>query len=233
MLPFMKDDSNMLADQEAAMIDSQAGQDQEFYTVSGQGKKVRNSTAFLFALFGIGLIGLWFMTQKTKLTAASASTELSEDVKLEVAISRLTGVSTDMMDRMDRIVNTFYEFSNVLQIGVDDLRKNPFELETFAASKGKDSDASQKRAKNDVREIAYQKMLKEFKQLSLISIMESDTGSRRCVINGSVLVRGNLVKSFEIKRIEGNSVELHWKPSDMDFSELPLENRTLSLKLPE
>ena len=36
-----------------------------------------------------------------------------------------------MADRMDEIVQKFYEFSDVFQVKVGELAKNPFEVEGF------------------------------------------------------------------------------------------------------
>jgi hypothetical protein len=233
MLPFMKEQSGEVpADQEVSADGSQSGHASEYYTVSGQDKKVRNGTLFLFVLFGLGLVALYFMTQKSKLKSASASTEISEDAKIEVAISRLTGVSTDMMDRMDKIVNSFYEFSDVPQVGVEELRKNPFELENYATQANDDLEADKDKAVHDAKEIAYQKMMKEFAILSLISIMKTDVGAR-CVLNDSVRFEGDWVDHFQINTIAETSVELHWKPSDVDLTTIPLENRTIAMNLSE
>ena len=67
MLPFMKDQhgEENSAPEEGGQVQDGA-QDQGYYTVSGQEKKVRNSTVFFMTLFAIGALGLWFMVHKSK-----------------------------------------------------------------------------------------------------------------------------------------------------------------------
>ena len=85
MLSFMKNQqSSGNLGQEESGPNSDAGEDQEFYTVSGRDKKARNSTAFFMALLVIGALGLWFMSHKIKSRSAGAS-ELSEETQIEVA----------------------------------------------------------------------------------------------------------------------------------------------------
>jgi hypothetical protein len=103
----------------------------EYLTVAGKTQKARQSTVAVVVLFVVGLAVLGVMVKKCqfKPAAAAAATARSEDTQIEAAISRLTGVSAEMNTRMDQIVQKFHEFSAVVQVAVDELAKNPFELE--------------------------------------------------------------------------------------------------------
>jgi len=109
-------------------------QESEYLTVATQTKRVRKSTTLLAVLFIIGLLCLWFMIKKSTPKAASAGSFETEETLIETAINRLTGVKSKIFNRMDEIVKKFYEFSDVPQVEVNELAKNPFEVETFSAN---------------------------------------------------------------------------------------------------
>ena len=233
MLPFMKDQhgGENSGPEEGGQVPDDA-QDQGYYTVSGQEKKVRNSTVFFMALFAIGALGLWFMIHKSKARSAGA-TDLSEEVQIEVAISRLTGVSTQMVDRMDKIVKKFYEFSDVPQVEVDELRKNPFHMVTYAAvAEGDPSQSAEEKAIADARKVLNQQMQTEVNELVLVGIMHSPQGSR-CVLDDSLLKEGDWAGHFKLTEIQENSVALVWQPPSTDLSVLPERSRHLTLMLSE
>lgn len=207
-------------------------QDQEYYTVSGREKKVRNSTVFFMALFAIGAFGLWFMTHKSKAQSAGA-TELSDEVQIEVAISRLTGVSTRMVDRMDKIVKKFYEFSDVPQVEVNELRKNPFHMETYAAvAEAAPFLTAEEQAIADAKKVLREQMLVEWNELVLVSIMHSPQGSR-CVIDDSLLKEGDWAGHFKLTQIQENLVALVWQPPSVDLSIMSEQSRHQTLVLSE
>ena len=205
-------------------------QDQAFYTVSGRENKVRNSTVFFMTLFAIGALGLWFMIHKSKARSAGG-TELSEEVQIEVAITRLTGVSTQMVDRMDKIVKKFYEFSNVPQVEVNELRKNPFHMETYAAvAEAAPSLAGEEQTIAYAKKVLWQQMLVEWNELVLVSVMHSPRGSR-CVIDDSLLKEGDWAGHFKVTKIQENSVALVWQPPSVDLSIMSEQSRHRTLVL--
>ena len=108
---------------EAAENAQAQGGSQEYYTVAARSKNVRKSTILVTILFGIGLLCLLFMIKKSTPQTASASPDDEQETQIEVAIARLTGVSSEMFSRMDQIVNKFYEFSDVLQVQVNESQK--------------------------------------------------------------------------------------------------------------
>lgn len=133
MLSFLRDsqETNQASASNAQAPADPSAQANEYLTVAGKTQKARQSTFVVAALFVVGLAVLGVMVKKCqfKPAAAAAATAKSEDTQIEAAIGRLTGVSAEMNTRMDQIVQKFHEFSAVVQVAVDELAKNPFELE--------------------------------------------------------------------------------------------------------
>jgi len=179
-------------------------QEPEYLTVATQRKRVRKSTTLLAVLFIIGLLCLWFMIKKSTPKAASAAGN-AEDTIVETAIARLTGIKSKIFGRMDEIVGKFYEFSDVPQVKVNELTKNPFELETFVANLNEKPDVKAK--KIDANILGYQQARQKSKGMRLWSIMRSDQGAR-CMIDDKILCEGDSIKDFKVRQIGDNFVKL-------------------------
>jgi preprotein translocase subunit SecG len=177
-------------------------QEPEFLTVSSHGKRVRKTTTLLVVLFIIGLICLVFMIKKSSPKTASASNSPSEDTLVETAIARLTGVKTQMFSRIDEIVGKFYEFSEVPQVKVNELAKNPFELETKTGNIKRGADNEM-----DARALWQQQLRQNSKGMQLWSIMQTNQGNR-CMINDEVLGEGDSIRGFKVTQIGDNFVKL-------------------------
>jgi len=183
-------------------VGEDAREQQEYLTVSSRGKNARKTTYLLAVLFAIGFLSLWVMIQKSTPSAASASN--NEESQIESAITRLTGVSSDMFDRMDEIVNKFYEFSDVLQVDVEELAKNPFRYDICLG------DLKDSQGKNDGSELEKIRQLhlkKQSQELQLVSIIQSPTGNC-CMINDKILYEGDTIKQFTIRKVNNNQVRL-------------------------
>lgn len=191
---------------------SEDGQEQEYLTVATHEGRVRRSTTLLAVLFVIGLVCLWFMIKKSVPQAAEAQSQ-AEEAKIELAIRRLTGVKSEMFNRMDEIVNKFYEFSQVMQINVDELVKNPFELELFLASLGVRDGVEEKAVTIDVEAIRRRRAKEAAKELQLLSIMQSAQGNC-CMINDKILYEADSIGDFKVQQIGDNFVKLQWVPKD-------------------
>ena len=94
-------------------------QEQEYLTVAAQEGRVRKGTILLVVLFSAGLLCLWFMIKKSTPQTASAETVSTEESQIEMAITRLIGVRSEMFSRMDEVVKKFDEFSDVQQVNVN------------------------------------------------------------------------------------------------------------------
>jgi len=205
-----------------------SGESQEYLTVAANSRSLRRSTIVVSVLVAIGLAGLGYMIRQSQPQAASAQPSQEEENKIEVAIGRLTGISSEMVSRMDEIVSKFYEFSDVFQVGVGELVKNPFQVEMCV-------EALQEEGATETDEAARAALLRreQLKEragtLKLLSVMRSDTGNA-CMINDRILHRGDSLEGFTITQIGDDSVELTWR-SDEAGQPAETEDLTIMLKL--
>lgn len=183
----------------------QAAPDVGFISVANKDKSVRKTSLLLAVSFGIGLICLIFMIRKSTPETAKASNATNEQQQIEMAITRVTGIRSEMLDSMDDIVNKFYEFSNVEQINVDDLAKNPFELQ---ANFGDAKQIGNQDNSNLNAEIMKRQQLRyQADNLQLLSIMQSDRGNC-CMIDDKILYNGDTIRGFKVTRISNTDVKL-------------------------
>jgi hypothetical protein len=211
MLPFLREQNKFAsnseqpaaADQTPVDINSQAPvdadgrpQEQKYITVTDQHQNVRKSTIMLMALFGIGLLGLWLMIKKTTPAPLSATTVSREEAQIEAAITRLTGSSAEMAS-LDEIVKKFYEFSDVKQLKIDELTKNPFKMDRLFGG------------------------LKEIpgigpaeKGFSLVTICQTDRGNC-CMIDDKILYEGSSIRGYKVRQIGPNFVKLEQNNSEI------------------
>ena len=190
------------ASNKASSDGTNKSQESEFLTVASHGKRVRKTTTLLAVLFIIGLICLWLMIKKSSPNAASAANGTTEETLVETAIARLTGVKTEMFGRMDEIVGKFYEFSEVPQVRVNELAKNPFELETTSGNLKSSTENEM-----DARALWQQQLRHNSKGMQLWSIMQTQQGYR-CMIDDEILSEGELINNFKVIQIGSNFVKL-------------------------
>jgi hypothetical protein len=204
---------------------------QEYLTVAANSKSLRKSTILVAVLVGIGLVCLLLMIRKSQPQAAAAAAGKNDQTKIEAAISRLTGVRSEMADRMDEIVQKFYEFSDVVQVKVNELAKNPFEVEGFMkeikAEAVLDEDPQMQ-----AERIRRQRLQQQANSLKLLSIMRSGQGDC-CMINDQILRQGDLIEGFTISAIGSNSIELTWRPDGISAGASQTEEMKIVLKLSE
>ncbi|MHC4520232.1 MAG: hypothetical protein ACYTAS_16700 [Planctomycetota bacterium] len=204
------------------------GVPQEFLTTAANSKSLRKSTIVVAVLVAIGLAGLGYMIHQSQPQAALAQTSTEEENKIETAISRLTGVSSEMVSRMDEIVDKFYEFSDVFQVGVGELAKNPFEAEVVAGTMDEEVITEQD---DSVRAalLRQARLKQQASTLKLLSVMRSEDGDA-CMINDRILHQGDTIEGFTITQIGGDSVVLTWQ-SDGTAQSAEAEDLTITLKL--
>jgi hypothetical protein len=202
---------------------------QEYLTVTANSKSLRRSTTLVAVLVAIGLLCLLLMIRRSQPQAVSAAPVAGDQTKIEAAISRLTGVRSEMADRMDEIVKKFYEFSDVVQVKVDELVKNPFEVEGFMKGLKTGTPVEDPQAKAEL--LRRKQLEQKAKTLKLLSIMRSEQGDC-CMINDRILRQGDTIEGFKIVRIGGNLVELAWPPNGAsEAGTLPTEEMKTVLKL--
>ena len=202
--------------------DSKQSRSQEYITVADKYKNVRKSTILLAVLFFAGLLCLWFMIKKsTPATAAAVDTEESQ---IETAINRLTGVRSEIFNSMDEIVNKFYQFSNVQQVEVGELVKNPFRYDIFLGNV-RAGDSRKGDWATDAK-LMQEQMREQTKDLELLSIMGlgEDGSGRCCMIDDKILYEGDLIRGFRIRQIGDNFVTLEWDKAQLEGLETGPEN---------
>lgn len=191
-----------------------------YLTTAQKGKSVKRGTILVAAVFVAGLLSLLIMVKKTGLSPESAQA-VTEDIQIETAISKLTGIKSEFLRRMDKIVKKFYELANVQQIEVYELQKNPFRYEKYfqslAGETESQDDADSLSNKNAV---IQSKLLKQLEEMQLLSIMErqgpkADKGAfgggsngRYCMINDMIVRKGDYINEFQVAEIKADCVEL-------------------------
>jgi hypothetical protein len=184
-------------------------QEQKYLTVAAHHeKRARKSTIFLAILFVGGLLCLGYMIKKSSPKSASGATDSTEDSKLEAAVSKLTGIKAEMSDSMDKVVNKFNELSDVLQVKVGELVKNPFKLELASTEEPRIEITV---PEVDTEILKQRQIRQEAKEMELLSIMQSDRG-KCCMIGSKILYEGEYIKDFKVHQIGDSFVKLEWDP---------------------
>ncbi len=182
-------------------IPKSTGGTQEFLTVSAKDKDVRRTTFLLVVLFGAGLLCLGFMIKKSVPQTLTAAV-ITEESQIEAAIAQLTGVKSEMFSRLDEIVGKFYQFSNVNQVGIDELIRNPFEHQISYDVETELDIGTEVNA-----------------NMELLSIMKSgrDDASRCCMIGDKILYEGESIGGFKVRQIGDNFVMLESKNTELEL----------------
>jgi len=219
MLSFLRDENiKDLAEQ-----NSQPGQDakpkteqdQQYLTVSARSSSVRKTTRLLAVLFVVGLVLLVFMIKKSAPSRAAAADDDGTQTQIEKALSRLTGIKAELFGRMDQIVKKFYEFSNVQQVNVNELTKNPFMQDTLWAK-------APEEPQYDSELLRHQQLRRQASQMQLLSIMHSPQGNC-CMIDDKILYQGDSISGFTVREIASTYVRLASERSPSDRVEIVLE----------
>jgi preprotein translocase subunit SecG len=193
-------------DDSGARREGQSDQ-QGYLTVAPREKSIKRGTILLAVVFGAGLLGLLVMVKKTNPLSAAAKA-VSEDTQIEAAVSKLIGIKTQFLNRMDQIVKKFHELSDVEQVEVYELRKNPFMYEKGFKPLTHPADLRDAASLNESNSAIIQsKLLRQVEKMQLFSIMES-AGGRCCMIDDKLLRPGEDINGFQVVGITPNSVEL-------------------------
>ena len=210
MLAFMREQESQDSSapkQQAANPAAEDKQEQEYLTVAAHSKKTRKSTILLAALFCAGLVCLFFMVKKSSPKAATAAAGDTDEKEVELAIARLTGIKSEIYSRMDEIVKKFDEFSDVQQVNVSELAKNPFRHEVFLSDLKEMSDTQEGDSGADVEMMRRQQLTMQAKSMQLLSIMQSGQG-KCCMIDDRILYEGDPIKGFIVSQIGNSAVKL-------------------------
>ena len=205
MLSYLQDGNQLPASSDMPDGDQAASCSEDYLTVSGQNQKVRRSTMILAVLFAVGALGIWLMVKKT--TPAAANAETSENqVQLETTLAQLDSMQTEI----DSVAGRFFHFNNVDQVGVEELKKNPFirgEMDYISSSSGTGTQQHEQ-ARQEAQVIAM--------GLELWSITATPKGMC-CMIDDKVLYQGNAYRNMTVKSITEETVTLEYKGIDVEL----------------
>ena len=172
--------------------EDQNGDGQEYLAPAEHGKNAKRTTIILVILFTVGSLCIWFMIKKATPKIAGAAVS-AEEAQIENAITQLTGIKTQMHSRINQMLGQFYQFADVDQVGVGQLKKNPFRHELYVSD--------------------FESLLDKEPDIStgadllIWSILQTEHGNC-CMINGKILYAGDWVSGLKVVRIEDKYVEL-------------------------
>ena len=209
MLSYLKDGNQLPASADMTDGDQAASSTEDYLTVSGHSQKVRRSTMIVAIIFAVGALGLWLMVKKTTPATANAETNQNQ-VQLETALAQLDSMKAEMDSQMDSVSGRFYQFNNVDQVGVEELKKNPFirgEMDSTPDSSGT-GNQQQEQIQQEAQVITM--------GLELWSITATPKGMC-CMIDDKVLYQGDTYKSMTVKSITEKTVTLEYKGTSVEL----------------
>jgi hypothetical protein len=130
-------------------------------------------------------------------SAAAAAQKKDEVAEIETAVAQLNGMQNEVSSQMKNVTARLNHLSEVGQIAVEDLRKNPFTRKELSAQVNADDPAQKQFREEQTREKAA--------GLQLWSITASPDGTR-CMINDKLLLTGDKIAGFSVKKIKTASV---------------------------
>jgi len=210
MLSFMKEQGPAGSSMQERTVSDRTGrtEEQEYLTTGTRARKLRRTTYILAVIFGAGLLCLLFMIKKATPQQAEAAVAETAEAQIEAALTRLTGIKTEIFNRMDGIVQKFYEFSHIQQIKVNELVKNPFERDLFLGRADGTGGSEQEDESIDAALMRRQMLKQQAKELSLVSIIRSEQEGNCCTINDRMLYEGDTIKDFKVAHIGESFVKL-------------------------
>jgi hypothetical protein len=203
MLSFMQDKSrDDLMDNTAGpeSTDAEANEDQngagqDYLAPAEHGKNAKRTTIILVILFTVGTLCIWFMIKKAAPRLVDAAMSPGE-VQIENALAQLTGIKTQMHSRIDQMLGQFYQFADVEQVGVGQLKKNPFRQELYLSDLESLLNKEEKSPNIPTGD-----------DLQLWGILQTEQGNC-CMINDKMLYEGDRIGGLEVVRITGRFVKL-------------------------
>ncbi len=214
MLSYLRDANQTPA---AAQMQQEAGSSsgQESASQSGgylkpavHARTVKQGTIILIILFLVGAGGVWWMIKKSGLSQAQGAAE-EEVSQIDKALVQLTTFQTEMNTQMDSVSSRFSQASELGQITVADLKKNPFRQEYSLDSTGEDLSDNQSL-------IRKEEMQRRAALMKLWSITARDTNSC-CMINDKVLYVGDSIQGFVVKEILSDRVRIAYEDIIVDL----------------
>ncbi|MEJ5259898.1 MAG: hypothetical protein WHS88_06895 [Anaerohalosphaeraceae bacterium] len=203
MLSFLRDGSQTPA---AARMENEGASasptpaSSDFLRPAVRNQTVRQGTIVLTILFLTGGAAVWWMVKKSGLSEAQGSTA-AETSQIDQVLVQLSSFQKDMNSQMNSVAGRFSQVSELGQITVSDLKKNPFRQEP--ASGGPDLSFSQALMRKE-------EMRRKAAGLKLWSIT-ARADRPCCMIGDKVLYVGDAVSGFVVKAIHPDRVILGWE----------------------
>jgi len=205
-MSFMRQDSGQdvtsAKDAAGKEVSDQVGDSCEDYLQpSDNAKIVKRNTMVLGVLFAAGILSLVFMIKRVNLSSANAA--ISNDaLQIESAVANLSGIQAEMGGKLSEVVSKISNLSEIEQVAVNQLQKNPFRHSSVIDFDMVDLDMGDKSQNS-----SGQRITNRADSLRLWTIMYSDKG-RSCMINNELLYEGDSISGFRVSRIGDDFVEL-------------------------
>ena len=206
MMSFMRQDSGQdITSSQVSEGKDDSGQVDEscedYLLPSNNVKNVKRNTIVLGVFFAIGILLLVFMIKRVNPSIANAA--ISEDVlRIESAVANLNGIQAEMGGKFSEVVRKISSLSDIEQVGVEELQKNPFHHSSVVNFAMVDLDMANKSHSSGDQQISN-----SADSLRLWTIMSSDKG-RSCMINNEIVYEGDLIFGLRVSRIGDDFVEL-------------------------
>jgi hypothetical protein len=175
-----------------------ADDERDYLVPANTGKHASRSTKVLLVLFFTGLVLLIFMVKRvTPLVAEAAMSE--DSMQIERAVANLTGIRQEMDGNLNDAIRSISTLSDIKQVRVDELRKNPFQHASARQITGRKVNKSQGSTMHGAR--------KKADELHLWTIVSSEK-KRSCMINDKILYEGDSILGLRVNLIDEDFVEL-------------------------
>jgi hypothetical protein len=174
----------------------------EYFRPAVHARNVRQGTIVLVILFAAGAAGVWWMIKKSGLSQAHGASG-EEASQIDKALAQLTSFQTEINSQMDSVSSRFSQASELGQITVADLKKNPFRQENTLDTSGQDLSLTQSLMRKE-------EMQRRAGLLKLWSITARQSNSC-CMINDKVLYIGDAIQGFIVKEILSDRVRIAYE----------------------
>jgi hypothetical protein len=181
--------------------ESASGSDR-YLKPAAHARNLRQGTIILVILFVAGAAGVWWMIKKSGLSAAQGASE-EEASQIDKALAQLTSFQAEINSQMDSVASRFSQASELGQITVADLKKNPFRQEYVLDQSDEDPSENQTLMRKE-------EMQRRAGLLKLWSITARQTNSC-CMINDKVLYVGDSIQGFVVKEILSDRVRIAYE----------------------
>ncbi len=205
MLSYLRDANQTPASAQMQNGDEQtpeqagSAQDRDYLKPASHAKNAKQGTIILAILFLAGGAAVWWMITKSGLSSAQGASE-EETTQIDQALAQLISFQKQMNSQMDTVSGRFTQASELGQITVADLKKNPFRQEWTLDQPTEDLSAAQSLMKKE-------EMQRKAAQLQLWSITNRPENPC-CMIQDKVLYVGDTMAGFTVQEIHPNRVVL-------------------------